>query len=110
MITCRFGSSAEKSALHALPTKVRGEVAVTAGFVPFKVPGSPVVENCVSLSFELVGFVFTAHFRTFSGWIDSDVHWGYEIWILKSPWPFHFRTFSGWIDSDVHWGYERFGF
>ena len=27
--------------------KVRGEVAVTAGFVPFKVPGSPVVEKTV---------------------------------------------------------------
>ena len=27
--------------------KVKGEVAVTAGFVPFKVPGSPVVEKTV---------------------------------------------------------------
>ena len=37
-----FGSRLkEKSALHAL----QGEVAVTAGFDPFKVPGSPVVEK-----------------------------------------------------------------
>ena len=27
--------------------KVKGEVAVTAGFVPFKVPGSPVVDKTV---------------------------------------------------------------
>ena len=46
MITC-FGSSAEKSAWLALPHKVKGEVAVTEGFVPFKVPGSPVVDKTV---------------------------------------------------------------
>ena len=45
MITCRFGPSAEKSALRAAH-KVKGEVAVTF-FVPFKVPGSPVVEKTV---------------------------------------------------------------
>ena len=29
------------------PHKVKGEVAVTEGFVPFKVPGSPVVDKTV---------------------------------------------------------------
>ena len=27
--------------------QVKGEIAVTAGFVPFKVPGSPIVEKTV---------------------------------------------------------------
>ena len=39
---------------------------------------------------------FTTHFRTcFSGWID--VHWGFGLWILKSPWP-HQRPKTGPTD------------
>ena len=33
---------------------------------------------------------FTTHFRTyFSGWIESDVHWGYDL--AFDPWPHVFR-------------------
>ena len=38
------------------------------------------------IPFWLVG-EFTTHFRTyFSGWIESDVHWGYDLDF--DPWPF----------------------
>ena len=45
MITCRFGSRTTARCTRC--PQVKGEVAVTAGFVPFKVPGSPVVEKAV---------------------------------------------------------------
>ena len=33
--------------MHRASPKVKGEVAVTEGFAPFKVPGSPVVDKTV---------------------------------------------------------------
>ena len=42
-----FGSRLKKRARCTRCHKVKGEVAVTAGFVPFKAPGSPVVEKTV---------------------------------------------------------------
>ena len=42
-------------------------------------------QNRFGIPFWLVG-EFTTHFRTyFSGWIESDVHWGYDLGF--DPWP-----------------------
>ena len=46
MSACHCFGSRKRRALRAF-AQVKGEVAVTAGFVPFKVPGSPVVEKTV---------------------------------------------------------------
>ena len=45
-------------------------------------------QNRFGIPFWLVG-EFTTHFRTyFSGWIESDVHWGYDLDF--DPWPNEF--------------------
>ena len=37
---------------------------------------------------------FTTHFRTyFSGWIESDVHWGYDLALDFDPWPVGWAAF-----------------
>ena len=42
MSACYLFGSRQKGVLAHAAHKVKGEVAITAGFVPFKVPGSPV--------------------------------------------------------------------
>ena len=46
MSACHCFGSRKRARCTCCP-QVKGEVAVTAGFVPFKVPGSPVVEKTV---------------------------------------------------------------
>ena len=47
MSACYLFGSRQKGVLAHAAHKVKGEVAVTAVFVPFKVPGSPLVEKTV---------------------------------------------------------------
>ena len=44
---------------------------------------------------------FTAHFRTyFSGWIESDVHWGYDLaWDFEKPMAKWWKKSKHGVDS-----------
>ena len=57
----------------------------------FACPAKPRGFGCAVLGSHFGVFGAPTHFRTyFSGWIESDVHWGYDLDF--DPWPFGFPT------------------